>query len=277
MTTLARLRRTLGVATDLSGVVRTMKTMAAVNIRQFEASAAAIDEYVTTVEAALSVALRTVGLPEPRPVVAVGRIVLGSDQGLCGGFNERLTAGTVEALGRAPGPIVAVGHRVARRLEAEGIDPELEFRTPGAVAGITDLVIELLEVCGAWQDAGHIDAIELIHNRPDAHGALRAVVVQLLPLDPTWLARLAERPWPTRSLPGSPHDPDRLFRWLVREWLFARLYLSCAVSLAAENSARLYATQAAERALDERVRDLRVRYRNERQQAITEELLDLHR
>lgn len=277
MTNLARLRRTLDLASDLGSIVGTMKTLAAVNIRQFEVAASAIDAYVDTIELALHVALREVEPSEDLPVQRTGWIVIGSDQGLCGPFNERVATLAVQSMRERPGPHVIVGHRVARRLDGEGIAVQHEFRTPGSVAGVTDLVADILSVLGDWQDAGEIDALRVLYNVPRTGGGFDTTHTRLLPLDDEWLAELRERPWQSRSRPIQPHDPQLLFRWLIREWLFARIYLACAASLAAENAARLLATQAAQRSLDERVDRLRVRYRNERQQAITEELLDLYR
>jgi F-type H+-transporting ATPase subunit gamma len=82
---------------DLQQIVRTMKALSAVSIRQYERAAAALAEYEGTVELGLRAALR-----EAPTAVAASRaqgdadsrgaaaavIVLGTDHGLCGRFNE---------------------------------------------------------------------------------------------------------------------------------------------------------------------------------------------
>lgn len=278
MTNLSRLRRAVELATDLSSVVGTMKTLAAVNSRQFDTAAEAIDVYVQTVELALSVVLREVVPEPPTSTAPIAYLVLGADQGMCGAFNERLAGRADEELGAAGlVRVVVIGHRVARRLEARGWELDAEFRSPGSVDGVTGLVGELLNVFGDWQDAGELGGLRVISARSSDRGGFDVIAEQLLPVDQTWVERLSSRPWSSRGRPTHPHDAEELFRWLLREWLFARLYLACASSLAAENTARLLATQAAQRALNERVVDLRQRYRTRRQQAITQELLDLHR
>jgi F-type H+-transporting ATPase subunit gamma len=282
MKTVGRLRKTIQMAEDLSSIVGTMKTLAAVNMRQFERSASAIGDYVRTIEMGFSVLLKR----EPRflehatrqsEVGRTGRVVIGTDQGLCGGFNERVASHARRRIAEDPGPVITIGHRVARRLSAGGVEFEVEYRTPGSVSGITPLVSDLLIRLGKWQAPGGVDSIMVLHNAPETAATFSTVRLPLLPLDRPWLEELRDRQWRSRSMPIFRAPPDDLFSWLVQEWLFARVYQAIAESLAAENVARLMATQSASRSIDERLADLRGRYRTERQRAITEELLDLHR
>jgi len=69
--------------------------------------------------------------------------------------------------------------------------------------------------------------------------------------------------------------PDRLLSALLRQYFFVSLYRACALSLAAENTSRLAAMQAAEKNINERLDELKTSYQHERQAAITEELLDI--
>jgi F-type H+-transporting ATPase subunit gamma len=76
-------------------------------------------------------------------------------------------------------------------------------------------------------------------------------------------------------IPLVPMDWAPLFAALVRQYLFVSLYRAFAESLASEHSSRLAAMQAAQDTAEERLRDLRRRYHQRRQSAITEELLDI--
>lgn len=293
MKSVARLSRTIRMAEDLASLVGTMKTLAAVNIRQFENAASAIHDYVRNVESGLQVLL----MREPRFLASAEHgagnaalVVFGSDQGLCGSFNERVVA-TSEKLMRAeePAVVLVTGHRTARRLAEH--DPELhEYRTPSTVAAIAAHVGRILVQLGNWLDDRSLGRVVVVHNRnhgvggfrpsgdaPDAGAGYATVTTPLLPLDPDWLRQLATRPWESRALPDFRAAPNDLFYWLVQEWLYARLYQCCAESVAAENAARLLATQSAARSIDDRLQTLRARHRRERQRAITEELLDLYR
>jgi F-type H+-transporting ATPase subunit gamma len=70
-------------------------------------------------------------------------------------------------------------------------------------------------------------------------------------------------------------DREALFSSLVREYLFVSLYRAFAESLASENASRLASMQAAEKNIEERLRELSAQYHQQRQMSITSELLDI--
>ena len=57
MQTLETLKRSIKSADDLAGVVRTMKTMAAVSIRQYETATESLDVYSRTIDTGLRMVL----------------------------------------------------------------------------------------------------------------------------------------------------------------------------------------------------------------------------
>ena len=62
---------------------------------------------------------------------------------------------------------------------------------------------------------------------------------------------------------------------LIRQYLFVSLYRAVANSLAAEYSSRLNSMQSAEQKIQDWQQKLQNEYRQQRQNAITEELLDI--
>ena len=70
-------------------------------------------------------------------------------------------------------------------------------------------------------------------------------------------------------------NPDRLFSALVRQYLFVSLYRAYTESMASENGARLSSMQAAEKNIQERLEELTAMHRQQRQESITSELLDI--
>jgi F-type H+-transporting ATPase subunit gamma len=76
-------------------------------------------------------------------------------------------------------------------------------------------------------------------------------------------------------LPIHTLQADRLLAGLIRQHLFVSLFRACAESLASEHQMRLRAMQAAESNIQERLEDLVVAFRNQRQDAIDAELLDI--
>ena len=66
-----------------------------------------------------------------------------------------------------------------------------------------------------------------------------------------------------------------LFSALVREHLFVSIFRAAAESTASEHATRLASMQAAERNIQEHLQEMTGAFRRQRQQAITEELLDV--
>ncbi len=267
---------------DLRSVVRTMKAMAAASINQFEQAAAAVAGYQRSVELALSLCLdREIEergrAARDRSSEKRGLVVIGTDQGMAGQFNEHL----VEAVGewRDAGDsghrLWVVGERAMARLENAGFEVEATIAAPQSVEAISDLVSRVLPDLERAHLEGEVGPIEVCHQAPVAGAGYEARRTALLPLDQAWRAKIGGKGWPTRQLPEMIADDERSFQALVSEFLFVALYRAFAESAAAENGARLAAMQRAERNIDERQRELSLDYNRHRQATIDEELFDL--
>jgi len=285
MATLLELRSQLDSARDLRGVVTTMKSMAAVNLRQFQGAADALEEYHRTVERGLQIALRehpSTGRHERSPEDGtVALVVLGSDQGMVGPFNDRL-ADHVGSWLRSRGlvadddlPVLAMGGQVAGALRAWGLHPRETLDVPATPDGIVSTAEGVVISLEEWRRSESVSEAWVLHNVPTSAASYEPRELQVLPPDPGWLERLEAREWPTRGLPAVLRDPRELLPILVRHHLFAILYRLVAGSVAAENAARLAAMESAERNIRERIETLEARYRRQRQEEITEELLDV--
>ncbi|MEZ4836405.1 MAG: F0F1 ATP synthase subunit gamma [Caldilineaceae bacterium] len=284
MDTLEALRRRIEGARDLQSVVKTMKALAAVSIRHYERAANSLDEYNRVVELGLHIVLHN--RPEGSSIVAeganerLGAVVFGSDQGMCGQFNERLVDFAVDRMNgmqvrRQHRSILALGLRVTGQLTEARQPIERTFAMPSSITGMTEAVHELLQHVEYWQSQQQIDQIVLFYNRQVSGASYVPHFAYLLPLNLEWLHELEEADWPYRTLPTFRMDWDLLFASLIREHLFVSLYRAFAQSLASENAARLAAMQAAERNIEEKLAEFNFRYQQQRQRAITEELLDI--
>jgi F-type H+-transporting ATPase subunit gamma len=282
METLEHLRHRLDTVEDLGGIVRTMKALAAVSIRQYEAAVRSLGDYYRTVELGLHVALRDLPAPEPEPrraESAIGAVVFGSDHGLCGRFNEDIVAHARERLAERsagrPVRVLAVGARAAGLLEHAGQPVEEEVFVPGSAARITATVRHVLLKIDQWRTEGGVQRVYYFHNRPVAGARHRPAGARLLPVSLARFQRLEAERWPGPSLPSFSMDRPRLLAALLQQYFFVSVFRACAESLAAENASRLAAMQAAEKNLSERHAELLAEFRRHRQEAITTELLDV--
>ena len=282
--TTARLRRQIGGAGDLQSVVRTMKTVAASSIGQYENSVSALADYYRTVELGLGACFRESG---PVPLVAaqkrqtvagaIGAVVFGSDQGLVGQFNDVVADYAIKALAALPGKpqVWAIGERVHARLADAGLPLVGLFDVPNSVNAIAPLVGQILVESETRQGQGGVTELHLFYNRPTSGAAYEPVSQQLLPLDEKWRRKLSELPWPTKALPEVMDEGTSTLRALIREYLFVSLFRACAESLASENASRLASMQRADKNIDELLEDLNRTFHRLRQSSIDEELFDV--
>ncbi len=281
--TTASLRRKITSAGDLQSVVRTMKTLAASSIGQYEKSVAALADYYRTVELGLGACFREMepaassSDPTQRSRAGtIGAVVFGSDQGLVGQFNEVVTELALETLAKLPGThrVWAVGERVQARLSDGGLTPMKLFAVPNSVKGITPLVGQILLDSETRTGAREVTELHLFYNRPSAGALYAPAKKQLLPLDDDWRRKLSARRWPTTTLPEVIGD-TRTLRVLLREYLFISLFRACAESLASENQSRLAAMERADKNIDELLETLNGTFHRLRQTGIDEELFDV--
>ena len=70
-------------------------------------------------------------------------------------------------------------------------------------------------------------------------------------------------------------EVESLFSSLIHHYLFTGLYRAFAESLASENARRLATMRRAEQNISDRLDELKMQYHQQRQSAVTSELLDI--
>jgi len=99
MTTLESLQRQIATAQDLKSVVKTMKVLAAVSIRQYERAVEALADYTRTIELGLQAVLNEPSIADlpgqSQTNHRIVAIVFGSDQGMCGQFNQQIATDAI--------------------------------------------------------------------------------------------------------------------------------------------------------------------------------------
>lgn len=288
METLDALRRRIDSARDLHSIVRTMKALSAANIRQFERSVEAIGVYDQTVRDGLRILLQDVTiLPGEEsqyedPFIsrekksAMLAVIFGSDQGMCGQFNENIVSFALRDLSETQRRQFVVGLRAASRLQEASSPFAQLFPAPSSVDGINLAVQSLLLKIESQMASESIHKVLLYYNRPTSGAAYQPARVQLMPVDVSIFrsSPAAETP-PSRSLPTYNMERPQLLSALIGQYLFSQLYRAYAESLTSENASRLITMQAAEKNIEERLAELNTEYHGQRQGQITSELLDI--
>ena len=250
-------------------------------------------------------------LTQERPVKRVALVVYSSNSSLCGGFNANVikmmqqVAAEYESLGKENIVIYPIGRKVAEKAAKLGFIIGGEYNDlaekPNAKQSI-DLAREL----GQQFVHRKIDRVELIYHHFKSAGSQILTRKTFLPIDLTdeltrdherdlkstvttkdaqeYLRKRDEERGEHRgSLDAKPLnsnfivEPDMptVLGALIPKMAHLMLYTALLDSIASEHAARMVAMQTATDNADELLRGLNLQYNKSRQQAITNELLDI--
>jgi F-type H+-transporting ATPase subunit gamma len=284
MQTMEDLRNQVESTRDLSSITRAMKALAAVRIRQSRKAVESLVLYSEAVERGFQIFLRNEEVGRISSLAALREgptvaLVMGSDLGMVGGFNRTMADFVTEKLGdetqEAEGWVVTVGERVAGELEVEGRRIAGRFSMPDTVEAMAERVQDLVLALERLREEHAPARILAFHQAYLSGSDYEPRKIQLLPLSRTWLAELADKPWPTRVLPSYKVEREKLLAGLVEQHLFLTLFRAMAESYASENASRLAAMESAEQKISERLDELTGRLKQQQKQQMTEELLDI--
>lgn len=263
MSSLAALSRRLGRLKEISSVMTAMKSLSLVETRKLARFLVQQRRMLTNIESAAADFLHFFPLPDAIGETQTIVLLIGSERGFCGNFNERVLA-ALDALPASSTPprLLAVGHRLATKLAAhpqviEPIDGATVTEDVPAVLG------RLMDVLHAGRRHAAVTTIALYGLAHDADGELR--LKQLLPLPA--LASLAFAQAPRLNL-----APAEFFAELLDQYLLAALHGLLYESLAAENRQRLAHMENALSRLDETLAGLALKRNALRQEKIVEEI-----
>ena len=260
-----------------------MKALATSSIEQYQQAVRALEEYARTVELGLGACLREspdsfprAKRPSRRPFLIA--LLIGSDQGLAGRFNEILVdyvVGELAKIEHEKRQLWVVGGRAASLLADSGLPKTTGFAVPTSVHQITGLVGEILvDLEHCRETEGRLE-VHVFHNRPGASASYEPVGRRLLPLDEAWRRKTRAAPWPTASSPEVIEGPSATLRAFIQGHLFVGLFQAFAESLASENASCLASMQRAEKNIGDMLEDLGRDFRRRRQEGIDEELFDV--
>jgi F-type H+-transporting ATPase subunit gamma len=234
-------------------------------------------------------ARRRVHRAEPEPVArnnAVVLLVVGSERGLCGGYNKAI----LEVLrsyvdGLESGwdlTLMASGSRMIRDLRSAGYEPGWTREASITALPSFELAYGLVSDWLQRYEAGELDAVDLLYNADQGVGRYAATVTRLIP--------------PELPEPSEPHlesglvapqdlflrdrvivetDPVGLYVRIVEQWTAIALYRVLLDAAATEHSARYQLMESATQNAEDLVEELMLAVQSARRQAITRQVQEL--
>jgi len=171
----------------------------------------------------------------------------------------------------SPG-FIAVGRRGPALLRRGGLQVIAELPSTTSPDGVDAVIHGIARTVLEQHAAGAFAQLYLLYARYLSPGRIEPSFERILPLDPEqWRDPEKQRTSPPRlALRRLP-----LLSELVNEYAFISLYRALTESLAGENGMRLQSMEAAKSNIDDTLEELQLHARLQRQNEITEELMDI--
>ena len=214
-----------------------------------------------------------------RPVKRVAIVAFSSNSSLCGAFNANVlkmflqTVGEYRELGQDNILIYPVGKKIEEAVKKLGFFPQGSYQkladkpSYDEAAALAKLLMELfLEK--------NIDRVELIYHHFKSMGVQELLRERYLPIDLSAVQNDEERGGVANDYIIEP-SAAQLIADLIPQVLSQKIFTAALDSNASEHAARTLAMQIATDNANELIHELTKQYNKTRQQAITNELLDI--
>lgn len=215
---------------------------------------------------------------ETKRVAIVG---FASNSSLCGAYNSNVIkefstvyAKKKEEIGAGNILVYPIGKKLADALKKQGIAAQGDYRDMAdkpAFLAVQDLAKELIK---KYID-GEIDEVILIYHHFISTGSQKLKKTQFLPFDLESAKPEGQQDENIFADYILEPSKEEILDSLIPTVLYSRLYAALLDANASEHAARMIAMQIASDNADELVQDLTIQYNKSRQQAVTNELLDI--
>jgi len=260
------LQRRIHTLETLEEAVSALRSLSAQHFRAARAPLASVRAYRDEVQRFLGV-IDGSGVASTQ-AGTTGIVLVAADLGLVGDYTARLVREALALRAESgPGPLVCLGRRAVPRLMTAGVQPVSVQPAPTSVAGLTGLLIPLVDTLLSLRRAGQLGSLWLVAARFEGAGEYTPVRVPILPVGP---------PSDLPPLASSPYcGSDHLRTVVIREYLFASLYETFLEALASEHGKRLMTTESARSWLNERIGATRRLAAAIRRETSTQEVLEV--
>ncbi|MDH6308525.1 F-type H+-transporting ATPase subunit gamma [Dysgonomonas sp. PFB1-18] len=210
-------------------------------------------------------------------------VVFASNSSLAGAYNSNVikefnvTYAKHKELGKENILLYPVGKKIADALRKQGLTSQGDYREMAdkpSYQAVQDLAKELI----AKYVAKEIDGVILIYHHFVSTGTQRLQTVPFLPFDLEQKHSVNTVETDSSTVQTDyilEPSKEEILESLIPTVLYSRLYAALLDANASEHAARTIAMQIASDNADELVQDLTIQYNKSRQQAVTNELLDI--
>lgn len=256
---------------DIQDIVNAMKAYAGLNIKKTEEYVSAVRTFEQNVFYAL--ARLIAGFPAmAAPERTGGRrvlIIFGSDQGLCGAYNERI-ADEISKVLKDDDALITVGRRLKSTVEQKGIGITDSMESAVSFEGIRDMMETLLVKITAVYSGADFFNLAVMFTTITKNRA-EVITEQILPPD---MKRIRHAEFPPEG-PLAYLKSEVIFQKLIEEILYISVYRCYIEAIRSENWYRIRSMESASENITKNISGLEVARKYLRQEEITGEILEI--
>lgn len=288
MATLRELKGRIGSVASTEKITGAMKMISSAKMHKYEQALKRLVPFRSQIQTVISHLLAADGeytspLIEAREVKRIAYVVYGSDDGLCGAYNNNIFKGLLEYIEEARTEygsnvgitLYPVGKKMMKamsRLAKSEVEVKAaSIHTRSAQREVADFS----ETLKSQFLAGEYDLVEVVYMHYHSVSRQRLTKEQLLPV--SYEALVAEGSADVNKNAPCLFEPDgnSIFNSVLPLYILAMMQAQFTENNASEQAARVMAMQSASDNAKTLLEGLQLEYNKLRQQGITTELLDI--
>ncbi|MGN1091268.1 MAG: F0F1 ATP synthase subunit gamma [Alphaproteobacteria bacterium] len=285
MPSLESLQKRIKTTEDMRDIVSMMKTLSSVSILQYDEALSSLKGYRKNITDAFHALVKRGNIPPNsfNTLYRNGRtlvILMGTDSGLVGRFNTELLEQAFYDLSEEKERLsdtlfIGVGKRVIGLLASKKVNLFAKYAVSNSIKTVNSLAGTLIVKIYEAIQKEKVSSVIVYYHKCEPAGSTSLEKIKLLPSDKGIYEKLRKKKWDTNNVPLITMSPKKLFEVLIKEYLMIELCSMLTYSLSAEHHTRMVNMQNAEKNIDESLEKLNLEYQQKRQDAITEELIDV--
>ena len=289
MDSIDSLKKHLDSAKSLKQIISTMKALSATNIKKYEKTALSLKKYMNNIYLGFQGIisqnrdiLNYIDYIEQNEYKNKNSqnimIVVGSNQGLCGKFNDRMVNFFMENndktdFSKDNNTLITVGDKIYSLLSSKNIEIAKHLSLPNSVENIVHTVYNIFTSINKYSKKSQNIYIFFTQYDTKSNGILTKK--KIVPLEKEFFNDLLNKKWPTNNIPLWRVDTNVLLSDFIEQYIFINVYYAIANSMASEQKNRLDTLQGAEDNIKNDISDTTLKYNQTRQSIITSDLIDV--
>lgn len=286
MENLDSLKKNLIATKELKNIVLTMKSLSGANIKKYEKMSDNVAKYLNILDSCFQAVLQKEpqileyfdyfdnDIKKDKEKTKNIYIAVGSNQGLCGRFNDKIVDFYLKNVKQDSIYTIVVGDKLCSLIRGKKVNIDKSYPLTTSKNNTIDLVYSIVTTIEKFIQEGFNINLFIIFTKYNNNLANHIVRKKILPFDKKYFENLKNKQWMTNNVPKWKIDTKELFVDLSQQYLFANLFLMIISSMASEQKERITTLQSAEQNMEEYINNLTLKFNQTRQTNITSDLID---